>query len=76
MLKPRRKQSHLPGMLQSSKVRAKPLAIVFAREFLSRPPCLGVGLCRLRGRTLNFYAVKMPPISARRIRLRSSKGQG
>lgn len=68
--------SHSPGMLQSSKVRAKLLIIVFAREFLFRPPRLGVGLGRLRGLTLNFYAAKMPPISSRRIRLRPSKGQG
>jgi hypothetical protein len=68
--------SHSPGMLQSSKVHAKLLIIVFAREFLFRPPRLGVGLGRLRGLTLNFYAAKMPPISSRRIRLRPSKGQG
>src|SRR5262245_58240623 len=68
MLKLRRKRSHLPGMLQSSKVRAKPLIIVFAREILFRPPRHGVGLGRLRGLASHFYAAKLPPIAARRTR--------
>src|SRR5262249_2341004 len=66
MLKPRRKRSYLPGLLQSSKVRPNPLFFVFARKFLSRPPRLGVGLGRLRGLASHFYAAKMPPIAARR----------
>jgi hypothetical protein len=46
-------------MLQSSKVRAKALLIVFIVEFLLRPNGLALDLGRLR----TFYAV---PISADR----------
>jgi hypothetical protein len=39
-------------MLQSSKVRANALLLVFIAEFLLRPPGLALGLGRLR----TFYA--------------------
>jgi len=59
----------LPGMLQSSKERAKHSPIVFAEEFLLRRPDFGVGLGRLQRFKLNFYAAKWPSILAGPARL-------